>query len=104
MDLIHNHIRNIFMTQGGNHPCKMNSILSKRMRHGNWFPCLPRGSLCNVSGYFKKIVEDRSDVKYKDILFSNGFSQFRVDYTETFAPVAKMDSIRLVLAIATSKC
>ena len=26
-----------------------------------------------------------------------------MDYTETFAPVANMDSIRLVLAIATSK-
>ena len=26
-----------------------------------------------------------------------------MDYTETFAPVAKIDSIRLVLAIANSK-
>ena len=33
-----------------------------------------------------------------------GFSQVQgVDYHETFAPVAKMDSIRLVLAISTSK-
>ena len=32
------------------------------------------------------------------------FSQFQgVDYHETFAPVAKMDSICLVLAISTSK-
>ena len=32
------------------------------------------------------------------------FSQVQgVDYHETFAPVAKMDSIRLVLAIAASK-
>ena len=27
-----------------------------------------------------------------------------VDYIETFAPVAKMDSIRLVLGLAASKC
>ena len=27
-----------------------------------------------------------------------------MDYIETFAPVAKMDSIRLVLVIATSNC
>ena len=33
------------------------------------------------------------------------YSQVRgVDYIETFAPVAKMDSIRLVLALAGSKC
>ena len=32
------------------------------------------------------------------------FSQFQsVDYHETFPPVAKMDSIRLVLAISASK-
>ena len=33
-----------------------------------------------------------------------GLSQFQgIDYNETFEPIAKMDSIRLVLAIATSK-
>ena len=43
-------------------------------------------------------------MKYKAILFSKGFSQFQlIVYNETFAPIAKMDSIRLVLAITTSK-
>ena len=47
---------------------------------------------------------DDSDIKYKASLFSEGFSQFHgVDYTKTFVPVAKMDSIRLVLAIDASK-
>ena len=37
-------------------------------------------------------------------MVSKCFSQFEgVEYTYTFAPVAKMDSIRLVLAIAASK-
>ena len=53
LDLIHGHIRNLVMNQDGNQQWKKNSILSKRMKHGNWFPFLPRGSLFNVSGYFK---------------------------------------------------
>ena len=37
-------------------------------------------------------------------MVAKGFSQVQgVDYHETFAPVAKMDSIRLVLAISASK-
>ena len=43
-------------------------------------------------------------MKHKDILVARGYSQVHgVDYTETFAPVAKMDFIRLVLAMAASK-
>ena len=43
-------------------------------------------------------------MKYKAILVSKLFSKVHVvDYTEIFSLVAKMDSIRLVLAIATSK-
>ena len=51
-----------------------------------------------------KLVADGSDIKHKEILVSNGYSQVHgADYTETFAPVAKMDSIRLVLVLAASK-
>ena len=43
-------------------------------------------------------------MKYKVILVSKSFSQFYgVDYIDTFAPVAKLDSIKLVLAIVASK-
>ena len=42
--------------------------------------------------------------KYKSIFVSKGYSQVHgIEYNETFAPVAKMDSIRLALAIAASK-
>ena len=44
---------------------------------------------------------DGSPLKYKARLVSKGYSQVHgIDYNDTFAPMAKMDSIRLVLAIA----
>ena len=55
--------------------------------------------------YKTKFVAYGSDIKYKSGLFSKVFSQVQgVDHTDTFATVVKMDSIRLVLAIAASKC
>lgn len=41
--------------------------------------------------------------KYKARLVAKGFFQVAgVDYNETFAPIAKMNSIRLTLAIAVA--
>ena len=55
--------------------------------------------------YQTKLVVDGSDVKHKARLVAKGYSQVHgVYYIETFAPVAKMDSIRLVLALTASKC
>ena len=43
-------------------------------------------------------------MKYNTILVAKGYSQVHgIEYNETFAPVAKMDSIRLALAIVASK-
>ena len=54
--------------------------------------------------YRKKFDADRYDINYNSVLVSKLFSQVQgVDYTYTFAPIAKMDSIRLVLAIVASK-
>ena len=54
--------------------------------------------------YRTKVVADGSKIKYKAILVSKFFSQVQgVEDTDTFAPFATMDSIRLVLAIAASK-
>ena len=54
--------------------------------------------------YKTKFAADGSALKYKARLVAKGYSQVHgIDYNETFAPVAKMDSIRLALAIATSK-
>ena len=54
--------------------------------------------------YRTKVVANGSDINYKARFVSKGSSQVQgVDYTETIALVSKMDSIRLVLAIAASK-
>ena len=51
-----------------------------------------------------KFNADGSTFKYNEILVANGYSQVHgIDYNDTFALVAKMDSIRLALAIAASK-
>ena len=67
---------------------------------------LPLGrKLVKCKWVFKtNFVVDGYPIKYKEILVAKGFFQVQViDYNESFAPVAKMDSIRLVLAIAASK-
>ena len=68
-------------------------------------PLPPKRKLMQCKWVYRtKVSDDRYDIKYNAILFSKGFSQFQgVDYIYTFAPVAKMDSIRLVLAIVASK-
>src|SRR5216684_3258504 len=65
----------------------------------------PGRRLVQCKWVFKtKFVANGSPLKYKAILISKGYSQVHgIDYNETFAPVAKMDSIRLALSIAASK-
>jgi hypothetical protein len=47
---------------------------------------------------------NRIGEKYKERLVSKGFQQIHgIDYDETFAPVAKMDSIWLALAIVVTR-
>ena len=54
--------------------------------------------------FWTKVAADGRTCKYKARLVEKWFSLVQgVDYHDTFAPVAKMDSIRLVLAISASK-
>lgn len=51
-----------------------------------------------------KLNADGSINNHKARLTVKGYAQiFRVDYSETFAPIARLDTIRLLLAIATEK-
>jgi hypothetical protein len=51
--------------------------------------------------YNTKLNADGEVEKYKARLVAQGFSQQPgIDYNETFAPVARIDTVRMVLAIA----
>ena len=65
----------------------------------------PRRKLVKCKWVYKnKFSDDGSPLKYKEILVAKGYSQVHgIYYNETFAPVEKMESIRLALAIASSK-
>ena len=54
--------------------------------------------------YRTKYVADGSIDKYKAHIVAKSFSQIEgIDYSDTFASIAKMNSIRLVLSLATSQ-
>lgn len=56
-----------------------------------------------VKWIYKTKLNDNGEVdKYKARLVVKGYAQqYGVDYTEVFAPVAKLDTIRLIFALAT---
>ena len=55
-----------------------------------------------VKWIYKNKLNDDGDVeKHKARLVAHGFSQqLGIDYNETFAPVARLDTVRMVLDIA----
>ena len=59
----------------------------------------------DVRWVFKlKLKPDGSIAKHKAKLIAKGFLQKQgIDYTEVYAPVARMETIRLVIAIASSR-
>ena len=74
------------------------------VRNSAWeiFP-RPEGKSVVGSRWIYKVkqVADGSVEKYKEIFVARGFSQIeRIDYEETFAPVARYSSIRMILALS----
>lgn len=67
---------------------------------------LPAGArTIGVKWIFKTNLNENGEVeKYKARLVAKGYSQKKgVDYTEVFAPVARWDTIRMVIALAAQK-
>ena len=60
--------------------------------------------MVNCKSIYKiKTHSDGSIEQYKACLFAKCFTQeYEIDYEETFAPVARVSSVRTLLAVATT--
>ena len=86
----------------------MEDELQSLQENNTWelVPLPPKRKVVQCKWVFRtKLAAYGSNIKHKVILVAKVYSQVHgVDYIETFALVAKMDSIRLVLALAALKC
>ena len=84
----------------------MNIEYESLMKNKTWsLVPLPVGK--NLVGckwvYKTKFTAEGQIEKYKARLVAKGFNQLEgIDYNETFAPVAKMNTIRTILSISSS--
>ena len=85
----------------------MKEEFSSLQKNNTWeLVDLPPGrKLVQCKWVFKtRFFANGSTFKYMERLVAKGYSQVHgIDYNDTFAPVAKMDSIRLAVDIAASK-
>jgi len=85
----------------------MDSEIAAIRKNNTWeITDLPHGAkTVGVKWVYKTKLNERGEVhKYKARLVAKGYTQqYGVDYIEVFAPVARMDTIRLILALAAQK-
>lgn len=85
----------------------MDSEMEAIEKNDTWFlTYLPAGAKrISVKWVYKTKLDENGKVdKYKARLVAKGYThQHGVDYTEVFAPVARMDTVRLIIALAAQK-
>ena len=85
----------------------MNNEIDAIENNNTWeLTNLPAGAkTIGLKWIFKTKLNENGEVeKYKARLVAKGYSQqYGVDYTEVFAPVARWDTIRMVIALAAQK-
>ena len=83
----------------------MDAEITTIERNDTWELCdLPKGQkTIGVKWAYKTKLKENGEVdKHKARLVAKGYKQeFGVDYKEVFAPVARHDTIRLVIVVAT---
>lgn len=83
----------------------MNDEINSLAKNKTWLLMeLPKGQKAIQSRWVFRVKErpDGSVARYKARLVAKGFTQRPgIDFTETFAPVVRMDSVRTILALAT---
>ena len=76
-------------------------------KNGTWeLTDLPKGGKAiGVKWVYKTKFNEKGEVeKHKARLVAKGYTQqYGVDYTEVFAPVTRIETIRLVVALATQR-
>ena len=77
--------------------------LLKIMIHGIWLISQRKTNLIGVKWVYKTKLNEKGEIdRFKDRLVEKGFSQqLGIDFGETFSPVARLDTVRAVLATKT---